>query len=127
MVGKSRQGATGPALSAGGSLNLSGNSGELAERMTRPPAPHVVTPRRPVALKSRGKSRGLTKTHKRRSRPPFDCIALLLQGGGALGAYQGGVYEALAYDDVHTLRHDEVLERPTKEPFVTFDLARGGG
>ena len=30
-----------------------------------------------------------------RRRPPFDCIALLLQGGGALGAYQGGVYEAL--------------------------------
>ena len=27
---------------------------------------------------------------------PFDCIALVLQGGGALGAYQGGVYEALA-------------------------------
>lgn len=26
----------------------------------------------------------------------FPCIALLLQGGGALGAYQGGVYEALA-------------------------------
>ena len=29
-------------------------------------------------------------------RPRFDCIALLLQGGGALGAYQAGVYEALA-------------------------------
>jgi len=29
-------------------------------------------------------------------RPPFECIALLLQGGGALGAYQGGVYAALA-------------------------------
>src|ERR1051325_9242158 len=29
-------------------------------------------------------------------RPPFECIALLLQGGGALGAYQGGVYQALA-------------------------------
>lgn len=27
--------------------------------------------------------------------PPFDCIALVLQGGGALGAYQAGVYEAL--------------------------------
>jgi len=27
--------------------------------------------------------------------PGFDCIALLLQGGGALGAYQAGVYEAL--------------------------------
>ena len=36
------------------------------------------------------------KTHRRRSRPAFDCIALLLQGGGALGAYQAGVYEALA-------------------------------
>ena len=30
------------------------------------------------------------------ARPPFECIALLLQGGGALGAYQGGVYDALA-------------------------------
>ena len=29
-------------------------------------------------------------------RPPFECIALVLQGGGALGAYQGGVYQALA-------------------------------
>ena len=27
---------------------------------------------------------------------PFECIALVLQGGGALGAYQAGVYEALA-------------------------------
>jgi NTE family protein len=34
-------------------------------------------------------------------RPPFDCIALLLQGGGALGAYQGGVYQALAERDLH--------------------------
>jgi NTE family protein len=29
-------------------------------------------------------------------RPPFECISLLLQGGGALGAYQAGVYQALA-------------------------------
>ncbi len=35
------------------------------------------------------------KSHKGQARPPFECIALLLQGGGALGAYQGGVYEAL--------------------------------
>jgi len=34
-------------------------------------------------------------------RPPFDTIALLLQGGGSLGAYQGGVYEALAEADLH--------------------------
>src|SRR5215469_7637554 len=31
-----------------------------------------------------------------RNRPPFACIALLLQGGGALGAYQAGVYQGLA-------------------------------
>ena len=34
-------------------------------------------------------------------RLPFECVALLLQGGGALGAYQGGVYEALAESDIH--------------------------
>ena len=34
-------------------------------------------------------------------RPPFDCIALLLQGGGALGAYQGGVYQALTETELH--------------------------
>ena len=33
-------------------------------------------------------------------RPPFECIALLLQGGGALGAYQAGVYEALTEVDL---------------------------
>ena len=33
---------------------------------------------------------------KANHRLPFECVALLLQGGGALGAYQGGVYEALA-------------------------------
>ena len=36
-----------------------------------------------------------------RPRPPFECIALLLQGGGALGAYQAGVYEALTEADLH--------------------------
>jgi NTE family protein len=36
-----------------------------------------------------------------RRKLPFDCVALLLQGGGALGAYQGGVYEALAEADIH--------------------------
>ena len=36
-----------------------------------------------------------------RTRPPFECIALLLQGGGALGAYQAGVYQALAEANLH--------------------------
>jgi NTE family protein len=40
-------------------------------------------------------------TSKMRPRPPFECIALLLQGGGALGAYQAGVYEALTEADLH--------------------------
>jgi NTE family protein len=36
-----------------------------------------------------------------RVRPNFERIALLLQGGGALGSYQAGVYEALAEADLH--------------------------
>jgi NTE family protein len=43
-----------------------------------------------------------TGNHKRPpGRPAFDWIILLLQGGGALGAYQAGVYEALAEADLH--------------------------
>ena len=34
-------------------------------------------------------------------RLPFECVTLLLQGGGALGAYQGGVYEALTEANIH--------------------------
>src|SRR5207253_151667 len=34
-------------------------------------------------------------------RPPFERIALLLQGGGALGSYQAGVYQALTEADLH--------------------------
>jgi NTE family protein len=34
-------------------------------------------------------------------RLPFECVTLLLQGGGALGAYQGGVYEALAEANIY--------------------------
>jgi len=33
-------------------------------------------------------------------RTPFEQVALLLQGGGALGAYQAGVYQALAEADL---------------------------
>jgi NTE family protein len=35
-------------------------------------------------------------SHVAKERPPFGRIALLLQGGGALGSYQGGVYAALS-------------------------------
>ena len=48
-------------------------------------------------------ARRLSHPHLRQTtgRPPFECIALLLQGGGALGAYQAGVYEALTEADLH--------------------------
>jgi NTE family protein len=34
-------------------------------------------------------------------RLPFEVVALVLQGGGALGAYQAGVYEALSETGIH--------------------------
>src|SRR6202795_3767768 len=46
--------------------------------------------------------RHISSTQRRlNGRPPFECIALLLQGGGALGSYQAGVYEALAEANLH--------------------------
>jgi NTE family protein len=36
------------------------------------------------------------KLHRVTEHPPFDRTALLLQGGGALGSYQAGAYQALA-------------------------------
>src|SRR5437867_12930645 len=41
------------------------------------------------------------KTHVATQRPPFERIALILQGGGALGSYQAGVYQALAESNLH--------------------------
>jgi len=41
------------------------------------------------------------KFNRGRKRLPFECIALLLQGGGALGSYQAGVYQGLAEADLH--------------------------
>jgi NTE family protein len=48
-----------------------------------------------------GRSRPLSKTHRQSKRSAFDRVVLLLQGGGALGAYQAGVYEALAEANLH--------------------------
>jgi NTE family protein len=48
-----------------------------------------------------GARRAIRKSHVPPQRPPFERIALVLQGGGALGAYQGGVYQALAEADLH--------------------------
>jgi NTE family protein len=39
--------------------------------------------------------------HGDSARTPFKSVALVLQGGGALGSYQAGVYEALAEAQIH--------------------------
>src|SRR5271169_2805315 len=51
---------------------------------------------RSVGLESKS-----TRRSQQRQRSPFERIALLLQGGGALGSYQAGVYQALAEADLH--------------------------
>ena len=43
----------------------------------------------------------LNRKSRARTRPAFECIALLLQGGGALGSYQAGVDEALSEANLH--------------------------
>jgi NTE family protein len=48
----------------------------------------------PVKIKNKP-TLGATK------HPPFERITLLLQGGGALGSYQAGVYQALAEANLH--------------------------
>src|ERR1700731_3738835 len=46
-------------------------------------------------------SRSESKPPRVQQRTPFERIALLLQGGGALGSYQGGVFQGLAEAGLH--------------------------
>src|SRR4029453_5674227 len=59
-------------------------------------AAHIVTKRRRFSMDQLSSAAIAAMAAKRRRvparRPPFECIALLLQGGGALGSYQAGVY-----------------------------------
>lgn len=68
---------------------------DLKTTRTEQAAPAGVLPRTSPPSDER------VETRRLRKRPEFDCIVLLLQGGGALGAYQAGVYEALAEADLH--------------------------
>ncbi len=52
-------------------------------------------------IKDRRRRAPLRKSHCGGDRPPFERIALVLQGGGALGAYQGGVYQGLEEAGLH--------------------------
>lgn len=49
---------------------------------------------------NRGKAAPARAEQCKARATPFESVALLLQGGGALGAYQAGVYEALIEADV---------------------------
>ena len=44
---------------------------------------------------------GVPEADKRIKVPPYETIALMLQGGGALGAYQAGVYQGLNEAGIH--------------------------
>ena len=71
-----------------------------------PPAIRLVAPNRRRERAVGARPRRLSPTvdgraSERKSDPPFECIALVLQGGGALGAYQAGVYEALTESDLY--------------------------
>ena len=65
--------------------------------------PLDVKPRRSRPAKDADKRsvQPLRKSHRDLERPPFECIALVLQGGGALGAFQAGVYQAMAEANMH--------------------------
>src|SRR5476651_1520403 len=66
-------------------------------RAQKPPAKKSPAKKRPtlnLAAKKRLPSPRKTAIHEI-DVPPHDQIALVLQGGGALGAFQAGVYEEL--------------------------------
>src|SRR5262247_4728525 len=71
-----------------------------AKRESSPVDVKAPAPRSPKD-QSRQFIKPLLKSHRELKRPPFDCIALVLQGGGALGAFQAGVYQGLAEASLH--------------------------
>jgi NTE family protein len=82
------------------------NEDALSKTGTGAPKPTGTAQGKPAVPKNvlpqpSPRSHELSKTHRSQTRPEFDHIILLLQGGGALGAYQAGVYEALAEADLH--------------------------
>src|SRR5262249_37727084 len=71
-----------------------------AKRESSPVEGKAPSPRSPND-QSRPFIKPLLKSPRELNRPPFDCIALVLQGGGALGAFQAGVYQGLAEANLH--------------------------
>jgi NTE family protein len=76
-----------------------------AETAEQPASRHETAPA-PAAWRATKDKRPrftapLNKSHRALERPPFQTIALVLQGGGALGAFQAGVYQGLAEANLH--------------------------
>src|SRR5215218_3772504 len=79
----------------------------LSSRRCRPPDaaeaarwPTPLGPHRATRWRRAGGIRVMT-AKPASGRPDFERIALLLQGGGALGSYQAGVYQAMAEAGLH--------------------------
>jgi NTE family protein len=88
-----RRMATGSASGKKGNESVVTERARSSARDTSSQIPSTATPSSYQQTES--------KSLSGRGRPPFECIALVLQGGGALGAYQGGVYQALTEADLH--------------------------
>ncbi len=73
----------------------------MNERLSARRGAHLEAAPKPGSEPDCRRPAASAKTHRQAKRPAFDRIVLLLQGGGALGAYQAGVYEALAEADLH--------------------------
>jgi NTE family protein len=71
------------------------------DRESRPAKRTAETGRTARGPDAPGLEHARLKTGRVGGRPPFERIVLVLQGGGALGAYQAGVYQALAEAQLH--------------------------
>ena len=60
----------------------------------------MLDPNPTTANKRKSSEADRRPSHRAERRARFGCVALLLQGGGALGAYQAGVYQALDEADL---------------------------
>ena len=84
-------------------MTSSDASARLVEAKVQSEAAPLDLKPRPVrpATEVRHALAPLRKSHLGLERPPFECVALLLQGGGALGAFQAGVYQGMAEANLH--------------------------
>jgi NTE family protein len=77
----------------------------MSERLSARRSPHMEVVQKAGLPAPRGSqappSDKPSESYRRPKQSAFNRVVLLLQGGGALGAYQGGVYEALAEANIH--------------------------